>query len=527
MRVKPSVAESSESSIETAPHPSPDGALPHSAGRNGLFRWSLALLALLSVSLRWAFRGRWLEGWDSVNFALGVQNFDPLHHQPHFPGYPVYIAAAQLFHALGADPVTALALTSAIGGGLAVVPLALLAREVFGFRVALLSGLLFAVNPLLWLEAEKIYSDSFGLLLLLSTVAAMAFGYAKGRGFYLSGVLMGLTLGVRLSYFPFLLPLFAACFRSTPGANVLRVLNGGVLGVGLWALPLLLQFPSTALLQAGGSHAEGHFNEWGGSVVTDPDGFSRAFQFLWNVGPNGLGFWWPDAPQPAARALLTLIALPALVRGLVLLRAAGWLMPFLWATLPYGAWVFLGQNLTSVRHVMPLVALALPVLAAGLIAPLPATRTANGPLRKGAQHLAALACLLLSFGVALPLAAGHSRQPPTRVQAADYLKSQYDPRTTRLLTWNSARVLEWYAPEWRQRILGAVPVDLPEGERVLALSDYPKLDALRQAGYELKLIRRFERSRYLHTWFYRLDLYEVQRATPPASTPSADLQRSR
>ena len=36
-----------------------------------------------------------LEDIDSVNFALGVRDFDPALHRPHPPGYPVYIAVAK------------------------------------------------------------------------------------------------------------------------------------------------------------------------------------------------------------------------------------------------------------------------------------------------------------------------------------------------------------------------------------------------------------------------------------------------
>ena len=33
-----------------------------------------------------------LEDIDSINFALGLRDFDVAQHQPHPPGYPVYIA---------------------------------------------------------------------------------------------------------------------------------------------------------------------------------------------------------------------------------------------------------------------------------------------------------------------------------------------------------------------------------------------------------------------------------------------------
>ncbi|MBW3622385.1 MAG: glycosyltransferase family 39 protein [Armatimonadetes bacterium] len=481
------------------------------------FRRDLILLACLSLLLRWVFRGRWLEGWDSVNFAYGVLHFDPLHHQPHFPGYPVYMAAAKLFHALGADPVAALALTGAVGGGLAVIPLMVLTREAFGSRVAAGAGLLYAVNPLLWLESEKAFSDPFGLLLLLSALAAAGLAYRRSRGFYAAGVLMGLALGVRLSYFPFLVPLAASCFQYSPSVdqgsrrNLLRMLNGGILGVGAWSLPLLFRFPSAALLQAGESHAEGHFTQWGGSIVTDPGALDRLTAFLWNLGPNGFGLWWPDAPQPVVRLLLTLLTLPLLVRGFRQLARAGWTAPFFWAFVPYALWALLGQNLTSVRHVMPLVALLIPVLAAGMATPFSPRSFLPLTFARAVPLLLLPVAVLLTASVSFPLLHLHATEPPTRVQAARYLRESHDHRSAWLLTWNSTRVLEWYAPEWASRVLADPPKALPNGERLLVLSDSPKLDALKRAGYTLRLLRQFERSRYVHTWFHRLDLWEARK----------------
>jgi hypothetical protein len=39
---------------------------------------------------------RTLEDLDSINFAMGVESFDVPAHQPHPPGYPVYIALGKL-----------------------------------------------------------------------------------------------------------------------------------------------------------------------------------------------------------------------------------------------------------------------------------------------------------------------------------------------------------------------------------------------------------------------------------------------
>ena len=37
-----------------------------------------------------------LEDLDSINFALGIRRFDVAAHQPHPPGYPVFIALGKV-----------------------------------------------------------------------------------------------------------------------------------------------------------------------------------------------------------------------------------------------------------------------------------------------------------------------------------------------------------------------------------------------------------------------------------------------
>src|SRR6478672_10296840 len=48
--------------------------------------WLVAHLPFLSPAL---------EDIDSINFALGLHHYDPALHQPHPPGYPVFIAVGR------------------------------------------------------------------------------------------------------------------------------------------------------------------------------------------------------------------------------------------------------------------------------------------------------------------------------------------------------------------------------------------------------------------------------------------------
>ena len=81
------------------------------------------------------FLPRTLEDLDSINFALGVRHFDVAQHQPHPPGYPVFIALGKMstavLRAAGIDSPAprGLAIWSALGGAAALPAMLLLFRS--------------------------------------------------------------------------------------------------------------------------------------------------------------------------------------------------------------------------------------------------------------------------------------------------------------------------------------------------------------------------------------------------------------
>ena len=60
------------------------------------------------AATRILFRSHLLYDLDSVNFALGMRRFDPAAHQPHPPGYFLYVCLARLVNQFLSDPNTAL-----------------------------------------------------------------------------------------------------------------------------------------------------------------------------------------------------------------------------------------------------------------------------------------------------------------------------------------------------------------------------------------------------------------------------------
>ena len=108
--------------------------------------WPVSAIALAYLALHLPFLSPNLEDVDSINFALGLRDFDPGRHQPHPPGYPVYIALGRMSLFLvsaiwsslsrTAAEATALALWSALGGAVAIIAMFHLFRELNASAVA-------------------------------------------------------------------------------------------------------------------------------------------------------------------------------------------------------------------------------------------------------------------------------------------------------------------------------------------------------------------------------------------------------
>jgi hypothetical protein len=235
---------------------------PGGRGGEGLVRhvaWAAALVTLL---VRLPFVARRLWDHDSVQFALGVTDFDLAAHQPHPPGYPLYVGVLKGLTALGLTPLHAMVavslLASAAGAAALVLVAARLAappgaetagptpRGAAPFAAGMLAGALYAFAPLLWFYAELplVYAVEGGLTCVLAWAALrMQDGL---RPFLAACVLFALAGGVRPSTLVLLFPLFLyGLWRAWRGGGFLtwgRTALGAAAGLACvlaWWLPLM------------------------------------------------------------------------------------------------------------------------------------------------------------------------------------------------------------------------------------------------------------------------------------------------
>ncbi|MBI5513828.1 MAG: hypothetical protein HY909_08675 [Deltaproteobacteria bacterium] len=374
----------------------------HTPAPASLAALAFALLALLGAP--------WPDDWDAVGFVLAVDHFDLARWQPHAPGYPGYVLAARALRHLGAAPVTACTLVSALGASLLVASLAPRHR---------LSGLLPLASPLVLLAATSARSDALGLGL-----HALALSRAPGP---LTGALLAAGLATRPSLLPLTVTLLLAkCLRPGERARTLGAFAlVGAFGA-LWLLRAARGLePLTLALE---TQARGHFTLWGGSALTHPSLPLRARWLLGALMADGLGIH--RSPIGALRALAW-----AGILGLGLWRAPRRALLLAALLVPYGVWVFAGQNLeTSPRHVLPLLGWALWVGTEGLSVPTGRWRWLAGGL---------LAGLVLT---ALPGAWRRRVEPPPAVQASRWVEARgggvvFGGASTRVLSWAGTRAL--------------------------------------------------------------------------------------
>ena len=199
-------------------------------------------LAVVTLLSRWPYRARMLYNWDAVQFALALHEFDIAKHQPHPPGYLLYVALGRLLNASLGDPTLAyVALAMLFSAGTTFV-LYSLARRLYDRPTALIAASLLAVSPLFWFYGSVGLTYA-GEAFAASVVAWFAYGALTGHvsSLYWGALALGLTGGMRQSVLLLLLPLWLGSALLGIRSRRRVAIAGAILlaTVLAWLLPML------------------------------------------------------------------------------------------------------------------------------------------------------------------------------------------------------------------------------------------------------------------------------------------------
>src|SRR2546429_9545649 len=105
-----------------------------------------------------------LYNWDAVQFALALREYDVSKHQPHPPGYILYVGLGRLVNAWLGDPAAAYALLAVVFSGLTTFVVFYLAREAYDRATALAAAALLPVSPLFGVSGAAGLTAAVGAL---------------------------------------------------------------------------------------------------------------------------------------------------------------------------------------------------------------------------------------------------------------------------------------------------------------------------------------------------------------------------
>jgi 4-amino-4-deoxy-L-arabinose transferase-like glycosyltransferase len=199
-------------------------------------------LALLTVVSRLPYRARMLYNWDSVQFALALREYDVVKHQPHPPGYILYVGLGRLVNAWLDDPAAAYVLVAVLFSGLTTFVVYLLAREAYDRPTALAAATLLAVSPLFWFYGTVGLTYA-GEALCASVVAYFSLRALRGSeaDALLAAGYLGLAAGLRQSILLLLFPLWlgATAWGVRRARTVVIGLAIAAAAVLSWFLPMI------------------------------------------------------------------------------------------------------------------------------------------------------------------------------------------------------------------------------------------------------------------------------------------------
>lgn len=197
------------------------------------------LLALATIVTRIPFTSKLLYHMDSIQFALALDHFDVTVHQPHPPGYFLYVMLGRLLNFLIRDPNITFVTISIVFSALTVVAVYYLGKEFFDTKCAVIAALFAIASPNLWFHGEVALTYAVEAF-FSSLVAFLCWKIYNGKEskVWLLAIIVAVAGGIRMNTPVFLLPL---CLFSVSKLPLRKILAAICLCAGsslLWFVPM-------------------------------------------------------------------------------------------------------------------------------------------------------------------------------------------------------------------------------------------------------------------------------------------------
>lgn len=197
-------------------------------------------LFFITIVSRIPFRSRVLYHMDSVQYALATEHYDISVHQPHPPGYFLYVMLGKLLNTITHDSNTSFVIISILASGALVVAVYALAKRMFNERTALAASLLAMTSPIIWFHGEVALNYILeGFLSTLIAYYCWRTISGEEKAVLAASLALAFAAGIRQTMLMFLLPLWLLALVKVPARYKLYAFALLILGIISWFLPMV------------------------------------------------------------------------------------------------------------------------------------------------------------------------------------------------------------------------------------------------------------------------------------------------
>ncbi len=310
------------------------------------------------------------EDIDSLRFALSLIDYNLEELRPHFPGYPVFCIVCKFIYYF----TNSVKYTFSIIGGLStfiIIYYSIKINRILFSDNKLILLLLIFFNPLLWNLSNRYMSDIFGLAIIMINfyyLINLKNNYSE-INIVKCVVLTGLLIGVRVSFLPFIIPLYLFILNKIRKKLIFKILFYFSFSVLIWLVPLIAITGLDNFLNIAQNHINGHFNKWGGGILSsNASYYTRIIKIFESIWADGLGGWWFGRNwitflSGIFNLIFIFSALKKVKKEFIKIEH----IQLILCLLTYLIWVFLFQNIVyKPRHVIIFIPFVLLIINSGI-----------------------------------------------------------------------------------------------------------------------------------------------------------------
>lgn len=493
---------------------------------------ALAVFAI-AIVVYFGFLSCSLSEWDSINFAQALDRYDLQAHQPHAPGYSLYVFLGKLASVATGSKLLGLTSVSAISGALGLLPTYVIARKMYDGETAAVTCVALMSTRMWWLSSEKAVTHMLAAFLITLAVSLLYLGLKGKRTLLLiSWPVAGIAVGARPSIFPFLALWVYAAFQEKELKRLLMYLTLFISSVLSWLTPIILltgwhRFWELIWVQ----YEYIATNEFVGASF----GLGPGIRFLFMlIGFTSCGLGTPIQLMYPESGGMTIYQIPSLLILCVIAALTAFALSkirqtwnvkktfvFLW-TIPYSLFVYLVSNPSYPRYFLPILPPIMIALVSTAWTAGRSLRYSTGKAKMKGKLLAGLvlALIVLNFinstGLAVQI---HTTEVPM-VRLTRHVRNHYN-RDTPVIVFHEYKAFQYFLPGYkylsaqydRNEILQIFESLSKKNQTVLITETsirYMLSATIARLGLEKVEVARFEMDPHVETEQHTIILYRLQ-----------------